>query len=159
MKKRDPKFDEFKPAALPPQAFDVAAYLRNGCTQEEAEIAVESARNTLCYVNALYQVNVARAPVGNDWPPMLWLSIKRRDRRPLHDWRHLQRIKNAIVGPEHEAVELYPAESRMVDEANQYHLWVLEDPTARFPFGHTKRLVGTPEQAAAMGAVQRPFDD
>jgi len=29
-----------------------------------------------------------------------------------------------IVGEEHEAFEVYPAESRLVDTANQYHLWV-----------------------------------
>jgi hypothetical protein len=37
----------------------------------------------------------------------------------VHDWRDLQRIKNQLVGPECEAVELYPAESRKVDTANQ----------------------------------------
>ena len=28
-------------------------------------------------------------------------------------------IKNLIVGPEHEGFEIYPAESRLVDTANQ----------------------------------------
>lgn len=72
------------------------------------------------------------------------LSIKRKDRRAVHDWRKLQKIKNAIVGPEFEAVELYPAESRLVDGANQYHLFVLVHPTGEpmtFPFGMTGRAV------------------
>lgn len=55
---------------------------------------------------------------------VIHLSIKRRDRHPIHDWRHLQRIKNELVGTEYDAVELYPAERRKVDTANQYHLWV-----------------------------------
>ena len=38
-----------------------------------------------------------------------------------------------------EAVELYPAESRLVDNANQWHLWCVTG--FRFPFGFAERLV------------------
>lgn len=51
------------------------------------------------------------------------LSIKRHDKEPMQDWRVMQRIKTEIVGAETEAIELYPAESRVVDTANQYHLY------------------------------------
>lgn len=51
------------------------------------------------------------------------LSIKRHDKLPMQDWRVMQRIKSAIVGAETEALELYPAETRVVDTANQYHLY------------------------------------
>jgi hypothetical protein len=61
------------------------------------------------------------------------LSFKRHDRRPIHDWRKVQAIKTAICGAECEAVELYPAESRVVDTANQYHLFAF--PGQRLPFG------------------------
>jgi hypothetical protein len=44
----------------------------------------------------------------------------RLDGQAIHDWRELQRIKNEIVGDEIEAVELYPAESRLLDTANWY---------------------------------------
>lgn len=54
----------------------------------------------------------------------LHLSIKRIDKEVIHDWRDLQQIKTDVAGAEREAVELYPAESRVVDTANQYHLWV-----------------------------------
>ncbi len=75
------------------------------------------------YLNSIYQVNVRRVDAPG-WPcGVIHLSIKTRDKRPLHDWRDLQRIKNEIVGPEHEAVELYPAESRLVDTSNQYQ-WI-----------------------------------
>jgi hypothetical protein len=69
------------------------------------------------------------------------LSIKRIDQEPIHDWRDLQRIKNELLGPECEAVELYPAESRCVDSANQYHLWGTADPAYRFGFGFEQRMV------------------
>ena len=51
------------------------------------------------------------------------MSIKRHDREPMQDWRVLQRIKTEIAGAETDAIELYPAESRVVDTANQYHLY------------------------------------
>jgi hypothetical protein len=38
-------------------------------------------------------------------------------------------------------VQLFPAESRLVDGANQYHLYCLKDPAIRFPFGFANRMV------------------
>lgn len=98
-------------------------------------------------------------PDGKMWPPMIHLSIKNHARTAHHDWRDLQRIKNEIIGPEHEAVELFPAESRLVDAANQFHLYVLAVNGMQFPFGMTERIVmdsdGEPD---AHGAKQRPFE-
>jgi hypothetical protein len=59
----------------------------------------------------------------DDCGEMVHLSIKRHDRQPVSDWRDKQEIKNQLVGPECEGLELYPAESRVVDTANQFHLW------------------------------------
>lgn len=108
------------------------------------------------YANDTYQVAVRTAEVDAEkgWPPMWHLSIKRLDREPIHDWRELQEIKNALVGPEHEGIELYPSEKRKVDSANQYHMFVLKDGTQWFPFGFVVRFVGD----AALGkSKQRPF--
>lgn len=69
----------------------------------------------------------------------------------------MQRIKNQLAGAECEAIELYPAESRLVDSANQFHLWCLDDPTVRFPFGYDAGRVVTGESGG--GAVQRPFEE
>lgn len=104
--------------------------------------------------NNRYQVlkRVAgEGPDGTCWH----LSIKRLDKGPIHDWRDLQRIKNELVDPEAEAVELYPAESRLVDTANQYHLWTMP-VGVHFPFGFQERLVAAESSG---GAVQRPFDE
>jgi hypothetical protein len=59
---------------------------------------------------------------------------------PIHDWSVLQGIKNEIVGPEFEAVELYPAQSRLMKRECCYHLWILasdagETKPPRFPIG------------------------
>ena len=55
-----------------------------------------------------------------------YLSFKRIDREPLGDWRAKQRIKNAVLGDHWEGVELYPAEERLVDTSNQYHMFAWE---------------------------------
>src|SRR6516164_7566855 len=83
---------------------------------------LDAIANEPFFRNDRYQVFMRSIPAGR-WPALTHLSICRIDRKPIHDWRELQEIKNALVGPEHEAVELYPAESRLVDTANQFHLW------------------------------------
>jgi hypothetical protein len=108
------------------------------------------------YANNRYQV-IARA-MPSIFGEMLWLSIKRRDKESIHDWRDLQRIKNELAGPEDEAVELYPAESRLVDTSNQYHLWVLPKGM-RMPFGFDERLVGGPAVRSEAGPKQRSWGD
>lgn len=95
---------------------------------------------------------------GGMHPPMVWLSIKRHDREPLRDWRELQRIKNELVGRECEAVELFPAESRLVDTSNQFHLWCLTNKRDRFPFGYQARAVVLPgDSEVLVGSKQREF--
>lgn len=108
-------------------------------------------------VNSRYEVWIRydiMPPSEVGWPQMHHLSIKRRDKECIHDWRDLQRIKNDLIGPEHEAVELYPAESRLVDSANQYHLWVVAEEGQRFPFGYTERVVS---EGSHGNSKQRPF--
>jgi hypothetical protein len=60
------------------------------------------------------------------------ITYHRNDRAPIRDWRVGQKIKNQLCGPEWEGVELYPAESRVVDTCNEYHLWATDGPV---PFG------------------------
>jgi len=87
------------------------------------------------FVNDRYEV--IRERVG----PLWHLSIKPLG-RAQRSWHEYQQIKNELVGAEHEGVELFPAEGRLVDTADQYHLWVVADPAYRFPFGYeTSRVV------------------
>lgn len=114
---------------------DLARNSFPGPTEEKAaeqiwEFLNEIKANELVFRNDVYQVNVRKPG-----PDMMHLSIRRLDRQPCHDWRDFQAIKNQIAGPEFEAIELYPAESRLVDTANQYHLWVCLEPGFRFPVG------------------------
>lgn len=85
------------------------------------------------------------------------ISIRRQDRKALHDWRVMQQIKNELAGWDSEAVELYPAADRLVDTANQYWLWCGR-PGEWFPFGFTARAVTYTAGEHGSGAVQRPLD-
>jgi len=81
------------------------------------------------FLNNLYQVNIKW-----DFGGLIHLSIKRRNKSPIMDWRHMQRIKNELLGPEYEMVQLFPAESRLVDTVNQYHFFAMPNQE-KFPIG------------------------
>lgn len=100
------------------------------------------------FVNSRYQV------AKHDDGDTIHLSIKRLDLQPLQDWRELQRIKNELLGEEIEAVQLHPAESRLLDMCDQIHLWAIKQ--GRFLFGFTERIVS--EGAILPGQTQRPFE-
>jgi hypothetical protein len=119
----------------------------------------------LIFVNLKYTVAIwkHRGQPGSGIPNVIHLSIKRNDREVIHDWRDLQRIKNELIGPEYEAAELYPAEDRLVDCANQYHLYIMADAEMkplRFPFGFQERLVSddTSKTGIFAKSKQRPFE-
>ena len=99
------------------------------------------------FANSRYQVLVNFEEAAPGWPPMVHLKIKAHDKRCVRDWRDLQRVKNEVCGTESEGVELYPAEGRLVDEVNEFHIFVLH-PATGFPFGHERRATATSEQAA-----------
>lgn len=80
------------------------------------------------------------------------IQVCRADGGSVIDWRDLQQIKNLICGPEWEAVELYPAESRLKDPSNARYMWAFK---GQAPFGlPSGRMVLDAEQAFA---PQRPF--
>ena len=99
------------------------------------------------YVNNIYQVAVYRNKDADELVhvPELkgrctWLSIKRKDKRPVNNWQDMQTIKNRLVGANCDAMQLYPSEDRMVNTANQYHLIVLPEGE-KIPFGWQQRTV------------------
>lgn len=108
--------------------------------------------------NNIYTVTIDGVDVPPPMGPIAWLSIKRNDRQTIHDWRELQRIKNTVMGEECEAVEIYPAESRLHDTANQYHLWCFA-PGYQLPFGYAGRFVAdeTHDPSSPDQGKQRPF--
>lgn len=143
-------WEPFVPGTLPELTAEEIAQ-RTGFPVEAAQAYLRDQRDEKVWLNNLYRVNIR--PVSDD-PPLVHVSIKRLDKAPVHDWRHFQRIKNELIGPECEAVELYPAESRLVDGANQYHLWAIAEPGFKFSLGFDEgRRVA---DVGPIGGKQRP---
>jgi len=97
----------------------------------------------------LYYGSLRRFKTGAFWSGGQYavIGITAKDETARHDWREFQQIKNSLLGPEWEGVELYPAESRLVDPTNRFYLWC-------FPPGVLAGL-GLPHRE---GFVQGPLD-
>jgi len=98
------------------------------------------------YRNDTYFVMVERAD------PFIHICIRRHDGDECKNWKHHQQIKSELIGPECEAVELFPAESRLIDTTNEYHLWVNPNPGYRFPFGFSWNRFVTDKPLTLEGA-------
>ena len=151
--------DEPMPAVLPDWTpFQKATPTLNGFvtsfSQAEKEEFLRVMERMVIYTNSRYMVTVVRTPKKGYVE--IYLAIKDKWRSARHDWRDFQRIKNELLGPEQEMIEIYPAESRLHDSANQFHLWGVEGKG--MGMGFEGREVGGPEEAAPHGAVQRPFE-
>jgi len=90
-------------------------------------------------------------PVFGSRSGMILLGISSEDGTARHDFRDFQKIKNQLAGEEWEAIELYPAESRLMDPSNYYMLWCFQ---VRIKVGPKIRRVMTQRQALA---PQRAF--
>lgn len=140
--------------------FEKATEHRGGYDYPVGSKAAEEMRHWLgTWVNSRYQVAVFADRV-TDWRTdelldVVHLSIKNQGRGARHDWRDFQKIKNELVGEEWWAVEIFPAESCLVDTSDQFHLWCTRGAP---PFGFKERLVAEATRDMGYGS-QRPFDD
>jgi hypothetical protein len=73
------------------------------------------------WISDRYECTVRTFPLGG--VTVRHLSINREDRRPVRNWRHLQQIKNEVCGELWTGAEYFPPEDRLIDSANQYHLF------------------------------------
>lgn len=114
----------------------------------------ESADET--WLSDVYVVTLRRKPdkVFQTREGMIVLGIASHDGTARHDWRDFQAIKNQLAGPECEAFELYPAESRLLDPSNYYSLWCFPG-LKRIRVGNEERDV---RDAANAFAPQRDFE-
>ncbi len=77
------------------------------------------AQITYAASNSLYSVLIRDLPTG-----VTHLAIRTISQLEP-PWRDLQRIKNELAGEDRFAVQVCPPESRLIDEADMYHLWVM----------------------------------
>ena len=124
------------------QAYNVSG---KHISYKEAKKLVQDMMQATHYKNDKYQVYVASQEETDSMcltdqfknMGITYLSIKRLDLEPIHDWRDLQEIKNQICGKDREGLELYPSEDRVVDTANQYHMFVF-GKDYKIPLGFMK---------------------
>jgi len=123
-------------------------------TKAEAQGVVDHLRRCEHWLSPIYHVQIDKECQHGFAGLTVWhLSIKRIDKQPIRDWRVMQAIKSGVVGAEVEAIELYPAESRVVDTSNQYHLFCFPNGE-RVPCGYTAGM--RTDNPGVEGAVQRP---
>ena len=153
------------PKARSPRLF-IATAIKAGMTRTEAKAHYDELIHAAeWWGNEKYSVLVFRGGERSErhgfdprWK-VVHVSLHRRDRAPCNDWRELQEIKTAVLGAEAEAVMLYPAESRVVDTSNEYHLWAMfdeNDKPVMWPIGMNAGRVVT-NNPGVEGAVQRPL--
>ena len=121
-------------------------------THQEAKHMYENSLKGEKYQNDIYIVDVYRGVDADDmvhnkeWlGKSTYIAIKRIDKDICNDWRHFQQIKNELVGEDIEALQIYPAEQRLIDTANQYWLFCLPKGL-KVPFGFTERNVDYTER-------------
>ena len=82
------------------------------------------------------QVVVSYTPLG----PVNHLKVRRHDGRTNHlTWDELMVIKNEMLGEEALAIELFPRDRDVVNEADIRHLWELPEGVLPEGFGLQKR--------------------
>jgi hypothetical protein len=77
-----------------------------------------------CWLNNVYSVQVYARTMA-DGRVALQLAVRRHDGEDIRGWSVLQRIKNELVGQDRVAIEVYPREEDLIDDAPMRHLFVL----------------------------------
>lgn len=137
---------EFKEVRPTPESLDPAVFMQKyKVGYVEATAMARQVASERIFVNDRYQVTMSKPhPTRtHGWPDLIHLSITRLDGQNVHSWSDLQAIKNVLVGPEYEAIEIYPAESRLVDMGANYHLWVFATDMFEVPIGWKERMVAS----------------
>ncbi|MDD3149921.1 MAG: hypothetical protein PHV68_03725 [Candidatus Gastranaerophilales bacterium] len=75
---------------------------------------------------------VMSRPVQTEWGEVIHVCIRNADNTDIA-WADKQRIKNELFGTFKTAIEVFPSEFNLVDEANMYHLWILPE-NFKLPF-------------------------
>jgi hypothetical protein len=109
-----------------PESAKEPASLKHHVLDKSQHGVIDDANRPEIWFNDIYQVTVRRwskDKVFGSTGGMVQIGINALNGTARHDWREFQMIKNQVAGPECEAFELYPAESRLLDPSNYYTLW------------------------------------
>jgi len=125
-------FERMDPAAVAESAAQAIAPLAVG-PRILAE-AMKQAASVETWQNSRYMVRVYRR---DDAIRALQVQDATGPQGP--HWADLQRVKNEIAGPEAEAYEIYPAESRLIDGGGPVYWLFVVPPGERAPGGLCER--------------------
>lgn len=124
-------------------------------TQEEFDDVRLNANADFKFINSQYHVLVYLWDTNT-----IWLCIKNHENTSRTDWRDKQRIKNELCGTQCEGIELYPLESKLVDSANSFHLFVGRPNVSRNLGWSSRDVIDEDELKVIMPtAKQRKFEE
>lgn len=83
-----------------------------------------------CYRSPRGKFVVMTREIETEWG---WVTHATISSHQQPTWSEKQWIKNELFGRETQAIEVFPKESELVDEADMYHLWILP-PGFEIPF-------------------------
>jgi len=82
-------------------------------------------------VNRIYSVQFSKEQ--SDWGEIIHLWIRRHDNQDI-PWRDKMKIKESLMGVKRFAIEVFPPNDKLIDQADMYHIYVL--PVGfELPFG------------------------
>lgn len=85
--------------------------------------------------NNIYSAQVLKVDSGK------LLGIRRHDQSTDIPWSHKQRIKNEIMGPESQGIEIFPPNDELIDGANMFWVWFPDNKLSGFELGPALRGV------------------
>ena len=134
-KKRKPTPKKaWQPLAKDPEAYRESkraqvAKMARAQFPDLSDKAIDDLMSDETWGNDRYTVSVHY--IGGDRDGFVEIAVHNHNRTPHVPWRHLQQIKNEVVGADREAIQLFPAEDRLVDNANEY--WIYVYPRGQAP--------------------------
>ncbi|ULL14330.1 hypothetical protein DVH26_07640 [Paenibacillus sp. H1-7] len=76
------------------------------------------------WVDETYRYAVMSRTIQTEWGTVEHVCMRNLDNTDI-PWAEKQLIKNELFGTDRTAIEVFPTDAELVDEANMYHIWVL----------------------------------
>lgn len=104
------------------------------------------------WISKVYFVQVFELPADQGWTRIGILKCNQTEIR--ESWSEIQRIKNEILGAEADAIEIYPAESDLVNDAPMR--WLITPPDRTWPDPRVWRTARETPTTGATDADHQP---
>ena len=92
------------------------------------------------YVDEERKYCVMSRDIMTGWGSVTHVCMRNEDSTDI-PWAEKQRIKEELYGNK-TAIEVFPTRKNLIDEANMYHIWIINDKKFKIPFGLSKEGEG-----------------